>query len=224
MMTTDIFMEIPSEEFTSVNITCSVSDLTVYRSEDDMAHIECKNVPDGSSADVQSGILRVRIKEHDFLDMIFRDPFNSPMCRIGLPQKVYDAFSADIGVGNGRISDIDCVNARIKTGTGNVRMDNVRVTKMTLLESGVGNITMDKLESSVLELKSGTGDIAVRGTLCCLDIQGGIGNIRFEGKANGDISVKGGIGNIDIKLHGKQDSDRKLRTDHGLGKINIEYV
>ena len=232
--TIDIIKTIPANEFTAVSISCSAANLTVCESPDDLVHIECKNVPDGSFAEIRSGVLRVKIKDPDILDKVFNNLFTETVCKISLPaklsdsfnceDKIYDDFSLDIGVGNSSISGFSCARASFKTGAGNCHITDVHTEKLTKLECGVGNVTVDNFDSGSLEIRSGTGNVTIKGSLCGLDIQGGIGNIRFEGRVNGDIDVRGGIGNIDLKLYDRHEGEHKLRTEHGIGRVNVEYV
>ena len=230
----DIIKSFTADEFTSVNISVSTANLTVCESSDDLAHIECRNVPSGSYAEISSGVLRVKIKEPDIIDKLVNNLFTETTCKISLPSKlsdsfdtddkIYDSFIADIGVGNATIKGVACVNAAIRTGAGNSHIENVTAEKATRLECGVGNAVIEGFASGDLDIKSGTGNIDIRGNVCGLGIQGGIGNIRFEGRVDGDIDVKGGIGNIDLKLHDRHEGEYKLRTEHGIGRVNVEYV
>lgn len=71
--TIDIIKSFSEEEIESVSISCSAVDLTVTMSHDGLAHIECKNVRFGSSAEVNGGVLCVNVKEPELLDKLFGD-------------------------------------------------------------------------------------------------------------------------------------------------------
>ena len=224
---TDISVDIPEKEITSVKIICRLSNLEVDRSDDDTAHIVCRNVPEDSCVQAADGILNVEVKRPSLGNIIFKDPFKSTSCRVSLPEKLYDSFSAEISTGNGQISDIGCDSAEIISGSGNISIDNVKALKSFRIESGAGNIDIDRLESGPLKIRSGAGNVKVRGTTGGLDIQGGTGNIDHEGSVNGDIDIKGGVGNIDVRLHDSPELHNgkyKLKTANGIGKVNIEYI
>ena len=206
--TTDIIKDISAKEFSAVYITCTAANLIVYESEDDLAHIECRNVPEGSEVEALGDILRIKLKRPSVLDIVLRDPFRQATCKVGLPSKLYESFNADIGLGNAVI--------------------DMKVQKLTRLESGVGNVTITGLESGPLEIKSGVGNVKAENTSTAgLDIAGGTGNIRFDGKVQGNISVKGGVGDVDLVLHedpSLHSGKYSLKTSHGIGKVNIEYI
>ncbi len=222
------------DEFSSLSISCTAANLSIAPSKDDMAHIECKNVPEGSYAEVSGGTLRVKVKEPDILDKIFNSLFSETSCRIFLPgklsdsfgseEKVYDDVSVDIGVGNGKITGVSCVSASVRTGAGNCSISEMNVQKQVKLECGVGNASLRSFSAGALEIRTGTGNVDVDGDVCGLDIRGGVGNICFDGRVDGDIDVKGSVGNITLRLHDRHEGEYKLRTEQGMGRLNVEYV
>ena len=259
----DITLDISEEEFSGVQVKCIAADLEISRSEDKFAHIICRNVPEGSFAIAENGKLVAEVKRPKVTDMIFKNHFQASSCRISLPEKQYDSFTADIAMGNSSICDVGCDSAeinsgsgnlnisraaalkdmrinsgagqvimdntecgelKIKTGAGNITVNDVNIRNAANIEGGTGEITIDRLESGMLRIRSGTGNIRAKGTASGLDIQGGIGNTRFEGSVSGDIDIRGGIGNIDLVLDEKSRSEHRLKTTHGIGKVNIEYI
>ena len=226
--TTDIIKDISAKEFSAVYITCTAANLIVYESEDDLAHIECRNVPEGSEVEALGDILRIKLKRPSVLDIVLRDPFRQATCKVGLPSKLYESFNADIGLGNAVIGAVRCESANIRSGQSNLKIEDMKVQKLTRLESGVGNVTITGLESGPLEIKSGVGNVKAENTSTAgLDIAGGTGNIRFDGKVQGNISVKGGVGDVDLVLHedpSLHSGKYSLKTSHGIGKVNIEYI
>lgn len=224
----NITKDIPEEEIKAVYITCSCANLTVKESSEKFAHIECKNVPEGSAAEISEGVLRIKIKKPSFKEMIFHSPLNSASCELSLPAKLYDTFDADIGMGNANIISTQCGSANIRSGHSNLSIDKMKVQKMTRIESGLGNVDIDGLECGPLEIRSGVGNVkAVNSTAAGLDVQGGTGNIKFEGTVNGNIDVKGGVGDIKLKLFGDPSlygGKYSLKTSHGIGKVAIEYA
>lgn len=228
MAATDIIKEFSQQEFSAVYITCAAADLMVCESSDDRAHIECRNVPEGSEVEALGDILRIKIKKSPVLELIFRDPFHSASCKVALPRKLYESFNADVGLGNAIIGGLSCESAYIRSGSCNLKIEDMKVMKMTRLESGVGNVSITNLESGPLEIRSGVGNVNAVNTITAgLDIQGGTGNILFDGTVQGNISVKGGVGDIDLKLHedpSEHNGKYSLKTAHGIGKVNIEYI
>lgn len=224
----NITRDIPEEEVQAVYITCTCANLTVKESEDKFAHIECRNVPEGSAVEVGDGVLRVKLKKLSFTEMIFNSPIRGSTCIISLPPKLYSTFDADIGKGNAEVTSLQCDSADISSGYSNLDIKNMKVQKMVRIESGVGNVSIEGLKSGPLEIRSGVGNVTVKdSTAGGLDIQGGTGTIKFDGEVNGNIDVRGGVGDIKLLLHGDPSvygGKYSLKTTHGIGKVTIEYA
>lgn len=241
----DISKDFPADGIASVKIECSLGDLTVCKSPDDEAHVRCLNVPEGSSAELNGSALSLQVKRPGVLKTVFKSPLSNVSCTIALPDKLYDSFTAETGMGNSRIADVSCKTASVETGMGNIIIEGFKPAEDFKLEIGTGNVTADipdcgKLEVSSgkgntslnccakeLTVKGGTGNIELSGTVNGeMILKGGIGNISFEGTVNGDLTVSGGIGNISLRLREDPENPERhnVKTSHGIGKLNIEYL
>ena len=243
--TVDLSFGFPAEGISAVHISSCIGDLTVIPSDDAEAHVSCRSVPEGSFAELRGSTLYVEIRRAGVLSAVFKNPFRNASCTVALPDKLYDSFTAEAGMGNSRIAAVSCREAHIETGMGNITIEGFRPAESLRLESGTGNVTAELPQcgktvvsagkgniqlsccAAGLTVSGGTGDISLSGTVNGeMVLKGGVGNISFDGTVNGDLSVKGGIGNVDLRLHEDPDSAEKhsVKTSHGIGKVNIEYV
>ena len=241
----DLSVDFSASEISSVHISCSLGDLIVCPSPDDDAHVRCLNVPEGSFAEAADGTLTLEVKKPSVLKTVFKNPFTNTSCTVALPDKLYDSLWAETGVGNSRMTEISCREARIETGLGNIVIEGFKPLETLKLETGSGNVSAElpqcgKAEISTgrgnttisccaagLTVHGGTGNIELTGTVNGeMVLKGGIGNMSFDGTVNGDMTVSGGIGNISLRLHEAPENSEKhnVKTSNGIGRVNIEYV
>jgi DUF4097 and DUF4098 domain-containing protein YvlB len=243
--TIDFSNDFSASEISSVFINSAVCELTVCPSKDNAAHVKCKNVPNGSFAEVTDSTLHIEVKKQSMLKSVFKNPLKNPTCTVALPKKTFDTFTVKAGVGNKKISDVTCREAFVDSGVGNTVIEGLRPQEALKLKSGSGNVKADipqcgKAEISTgtgntsvnccatgLNVKGGTGNINISGTVNGdIVLKGGVGTLTFDGTANGDLTASSGVGNINLLLHEDPANAEKhnIKTSHGIGKVIVEYV
>lgn len=209
------------EEFTSLKITCSFVNMNITCGDNKEAHLVCSNVPDGSFAEIQEGVLVIEMKEKNLLDKLKQISVFDVWCRLELPEKMLESFTETAGAGNSTLEGISCAQAAIRSGAGNIVINGMTVKEGMQLETGAGNSDITDIKGGSLKTKTGAGNVSVAGELDSLAVKTGTGNMTFDGSVYGEVQVEGGIGNVTLTLHNKPE---KVGTRTGIGKVDINYV
>ena len=209
------------EEFTSLELTSSFVNVTVTCGESKTAHLVCNNVPEGSFAEIQEGVLVIEMNEKGLLDKLKQMAVVDAKCRLELPEKMLESFTEITGAGNSILEGICCANAKIRSGAGNIVINGMTVKESISLETGAGNMDITEIKGGSLRSKAGAGNVSVAGELEALTVKTGTGNVNFEGNVYGEIKVEGGIGNTTLTLHSKPES---ISTHTGIGKVDVNYI
>jgi len=224
--TIDFSNDFSASEISSVFINSAVCELTVCPSKDNAAHVKCKNVPNGSFAEVTDSTLHIEVKKQSMLKSVIKNPLKNPTCTVALPKKTFDTFTVKAGVGNTVIEGFRPQEAlKLKSGSGNVKADIPQCGKAEI-STGTGNTSVNCCATG-LNVKGGTGNINISGTVNGdIVLKGGVGTLTFDGTANGDLTASSGVGNINLLLHEDPANAEKhnIKTSHGIGKVIVEYV
>lgn len=127
--------------------------------------------------------------------------------------------------GTGDINAADIVNTeelsvKLK-GTGDIKVDNIKCTKLQVILSGTGDMDVKKLSADVVRLNlSGTGDMKVKhGYTDFLDLVNS-GTGYLEGKIYSKNAKVMNSGTGDIYVYGA--SDEIDVTNSGLGRVDVK--
>lgn len=110
----------------------------------------------------------------------------------------------------------------IDSGAGKIDIESLN-TKILNLDLGAGNILIDDLTvSNNIDIDGGAGNITIsNANINNLDLDMGVGNLSLSSYLTGNSKIDGGVGNIDLNLIGNQD-DYKIKIEKGIGKATID--
>ena len=152
---------------------------------------------------------------------------------IHIPENLkFEAIKIDAGAGKIEIDKLTTEELSFSMGAGEVKIQNLVVTKETKIDGGAGKV--DILSGSIrnLDLDVGVGKFALTSKLLGKnDIDAGVGKLDIkltDGLENYTIKTSKGIGSI--LIDGKKVSDDEqygngdtyIKVDGGVGAINID--
>lgn len=111
-------------------------------------------------------------------------------------------------------------STRIKTGIGEVNIEQLN-SDLLDLELGVGELHAAKLISSNADIKGGVGEIDIKNAdLKNLKLKNGLGETKISGKILGTSDINCGIGAVSLNIDGNR-SNYKITAKSGIGSIKV---
>lgn len=129
--------------------------------------------------------------------------FDNAEITIYVPEKIYNNFEFDSGVGDFSISGIKFINGDFDLGVGEGTFSNLVSTGSVEFDMGVGTNTFNNCE------------------FADADISLGVGEVEFNGKITKSLDVDSGTGSCLINIDGNY-YDYKVRYDGGIGNTTID--
>lgn len=230
--TKDYTKSFSSNDIDKLELNISCAELKIFKSEDDMIHIDAKNVHESFTAEVNGSTLSTKEKKGKIFGIslpIVNTDNNDPYIEISLPEKDYKSFHLDLGAGKTDVSGIDCGDFIVDCGAGKVTFTDVRCNTADI-DCGAGDFTLDDINcEGLLDIDGGTGKIRVNGVLGGIDVDQGVGDFCFTGTMNGDIDADGGVGKMEFRLTNPSSDFKKnggeyaMDIDTGIGSTNVIY-
>lgn len=153
---------------------------------------------------------------------------------ISLPEDIKPLDVAKIEIGAGKIY-IDYLNVQglsLDLGAGELVIDNLKVTKEAKINGGAGAISINSGIISNMELDLGIGETNIKANITGeSEINTGIGELNLNltsGQENYKLDIDKGLG--EIKFNGKSLSDdisigtgeNIIKINGGIGELNIK--
>lgn len=189
----------------NISIDSNIGELVINRSSDKDIHVEGKKlIKDSCTIEVNGDLFSIKYKKSwaDVINIPWVNNKSGTKLTVSLPDKIYDEFKFDGGVGENKISDLSCRNADIDCGVGNSIFENLLVTNIAEFDFGTGKSTF---ENCIL-------------TVSNFDI--GVGNVEYSGKILGDTNIDCGVGKTEFNIDGYKD-DYDIDYDKGVGDVKI---
>ncbi|MDE7287001.1 MAG: DUF4097 domain-containing protein [Lachnospiraceae bacterium] len=238
-------IEIPMSELDSLIMEYGSKNIKVYLSKED--HVTIKEYlfsdsPKAAASVSYTGEKEVVVtgaKMHAFI--IFGFWKDGERIEVYVPEKGLGKLSIETGSGN-ITSEVSCISeggslllkagsGNIKwsnaaaehlsaqTGSGNVRLENIKGN--VLVRTGSGNITGNQMDGA-MDAQAGSGNITLTGISGSASAQAGSGNVRLETDfVTGDIELTTGSGNIHLEL--PRDLEFYFNAETGSGNISTDF-
>lgn len=211
--TEDISENYSSADVETLEFNCGVGVFRIEQAIGDEIIVEGKNIPkDRYKISCSDGKFKIAYEDYKWYEWYKRVNIgvanisigpDTPEFTVYLPEKVYQKFIFNAGVGEYSITDFSCVDADLNFGVGEGNFTNVAILGEADIDCGVGETRFT--------------DCSVSKT----DIQCGVGELRYSGKITGELDVSGGIGECRFDIDGYY-SDYRIKTDSGLGEVDID--
>ncbi|MHC4845626.1 MAG: DUF4097 family beta strand repeat-containing protein [Planctomycetota bacterium] len=111
------------------------------------------------------------------------------------------------------------ISVSLATGTGWIRLDDMKGNRTLELDSGTGPIDLGNTTAGLVEIAMGTSDIRLTGTQADrIDVETGTGDLVITGGGAGSLEIDTGTG--DVKLSGARFDT--ILVDSGTGDVVVE--
>ena len=229
----------PNEDFNSISLNTSTSDITFAPSEDESCRVVSVEPQKLShSVAVVDGVLKIyEVDSRTWYEhiSIFSRPsgitvylpkseYNSLFINSSTSDvKVSSSFSfeeIDISITTGDI-DIEGVSTKtlkLNTGTGNISAKSASCGDVWV-KVNTGDVRLTDVTCKSLTSSGSTGDITLTNTIASesFSIERGTGNVRFEGADASAITVKTSTGDV----RGTLLSEKIFFTNTRTGKVSV---
>ena len=146
---------------------------------------------------------------------------NDNYIEITLNKKQLDDIDISLSSGNVELKDLN-VSGKIKTSSGNIKINNVEKGNELFIEASSGNIDINKCSINKLENKSSSGNIELNGIKANnIIIDTSSGNASISDTDICDINAESGSGNIVLDLNGKE-IECNCDLSVSSGKIKVD--
>lgn len=201
----DIYQTFQIQEISNLNINSGIAKINIQKSNDNNIILDATNLPkDRYEVTEKNNTLKITYKQKwfDFAGNSIFYNNNEAEITVYLPEKEYDNFEFDGGVGENNITDISVKNANIDCGVGESIFKNFKVKDKVDIDIGVGETRFENCELN----KS--------------HIDAGVGEIYFSGKILGDAEIDMGVGEAEFNIDGYK-NNYEIDYDKGVGEVNI---
>jgi len=152
---------------------------------------------------------------------------------ITLPEGfAFEKVDMDLGAGNVEIDVLSCRTLDLDLGAGNFSAESLSATKRADIDGGAGKILIGGGSLSDLELDMGVGELYLHSELLGnSDLDMGVGNVKLwllGDKSNYKLDIDKGIG--EVRFDGSYVSGgvfgngaRRVDIDGGIGKIEVYF-
>lgn len=182
------------ENYSNLNIKTKVSKLTLKTGEEfevitNNEDIKITEGKDTISIDDNAPHLYYHYKDFEVVVII---PNNS----------ILDTVRIEAGAGRVLIEELNCKNAKIDLGAGEVEINKINVADSIKLSGGVGGLNIHD------------------GQLNNLDADLGVGKFTANLYLTGKNDIDAGVGEVDLRLLGKT-QDYSFEIEKGMGEIKL---
>ena len=225
-----------SEEFSGIKMNTDTADILFAASSDNTCRVVCyegENVK--HSASVQDGALTISVVDDRAWYEHIGFSFHSPTVTIYLPKTEYESLVIEESTGDitlpkdftfGRMDlsvstgHVDCLASslglmRIKTSTGDIRLQNLSAGELDLTVS-TGHVSVQSVvcEGNV-EVSVSTGKTELKDISCkSIHSEGSTGNITLKNVVTeGTIAIERSTG--DVRFEGCDADELEISTDTG---------
>lgn len=201
----DINLSFQSASINRLDIETGICRFKIQKSDDNNITVEGINLPEDryKVREINNTLeISYNQKWFDFADNSVFHKKSDAEITIYLPEKEYDSFEFDGGIGENKITDLTVRNAEIDTGVGESVFKNFKVKNKTDLDLGVGDVRFENCE------------------LNRSDIDAGVGELFFSGKISGYTDIDMGVGEAEFNIDGFK-NDYDINYDKGIGEVII---
>lgn len=211
-----------SEDFDSISMNTDTSDIFFAVSNDEVCRVVCYEQENlKHSVHVQDGTLTIEAVDDRKWYQYIGINFNTSKITVYLPKAEYTSLFIKGSIGNVEIpSDFKFQGGNISLSTGHVKFF-ASASKLIKIKTTTGNIRVENISAGILDLSVSTGGITVSDVICEDDI-----NIKVStGKTNlTDIKCKnvtssGSTGGIFLK---NVIATEKLWIKRSTGTVRFE--
>lgn len=229
----DVSESYSAADVSRLDLNIDWADLTVSKSSDDKIYIDAKNVPESFNAEVRGDTFSTSFNEKKLsfhLAPSWLNGDNNAVIEIKLPEKEYESMVLDLGAGETKLSDMECIRFRVECGAGEVTFNDVKCETGSF-ECGAGEVNINRIKcSDKLNVDGGAGSVNINSSVIGgLDADQGVGELNFTGTVNGDIDVEGGVGEIVLNLTNPESDfvgsgcKYKMDIETGIGSKTVNY-
>ncbi len=121
---------------------------------------------------------------------------------IEIPITLFEEINLEAGVGLTTLKNINSDNFIIKSGVGEVNIENLKINKDFNINAGVGEVDIKDSDIHDMQVKTGVGEF------------------NFSGRISGDSELKAGMGECHLTIYGNID-DYDIQAKSGIGEVSI---
>lgn len=202
-----------SKEFNSISIKTDTADIVFETSNDGMCKVVCYEMEHGKhTVNIQDKTLAIHVEDDKEWYEYIGINFGQPQITVYLPQGDYSALSIETSTGDVEVpKDFQFRNMVILGSTGDVN-NCASVSEGMKIKTGTGNIHVENISADMLDLSVSTGHITVTDAICNSDVQINVstGKTNITNLKCKNIISSGNTGDI------------SLRNVIAAGKFSIE--
>lgn len=224
------------ENITDIIIETDNSRIEVIPTEDSMTKVEFAGETNTGSrqrfeAEVENGVLQVKVKEKMIRFFNFDFSIKSPVTKVYLPEAEYSSLRAETGNGKIRIENISAEDLEAKSTNGEVTLLNLK-TKAITMKSVNGKINANniegELEAKVTNGKINLEEISLDQPIHLESVNGKIDVRVDEEPKNAEVNVEVVNGRIEIFGNNNQhtvfgDGENQVRLKTVNGSIRVGH-
>lgn len=227
------------EEFHTVIIDESITNIFFNFSEDNSTKVEVKEIKDQEhTISVTNDVLTIK-ENHDYWDWWKNGPILQKLdMNIYLPVKQYTKLKVDCATGSVKFSEgFTCSTLQLNTSTGAIEVVDIVANIVTItsstgsiniedatfndtdIGSSTGNIVLNNTSGSTIEIDTSTGRVSLSDCLfdTQVEIDTSTGHVSLEKCDAPLIDINSSTGNINASLL----SGKKFKCSSSVGNINV---
>lgn len=215
---TDISESYDAGGINNIDIDFGIGDILIDKSGDENIHVEGINIPEYVEVETSGDIFKIKRQKKNFNFWDFPlwnlgSGKNEISLKIYLPDKTYNNFKLDCGVGTVEVSNVICSYAEFDIGAGDCDINSF-ICDNASIDTGAGDCDISFITvNKTLEINNGAGDMTIEnGVLGGIEIDSGAGDVDFSGTINGDIEADVGAGDCTFTLTNPE-SDYRFEGD-----------
>ena len=205
-----------TEGFENIEILTNTSVVTVLPSSDGECKLVCNEKKDIThTAEIKDGILKISVKdERSWFKKLFGANLSVTLY---LPTREYGSLRITSNTGNVTIDSVQCTALTVKLDTGNVTLQNSDVSDVAV-GTDTGNVKLDRVSCTILAATTDTGKITLTDTIAKgkFDLVANTGDILFERCDAESFFAKTDTGDV----RGSFLTDKIIFADTKTGKVD----
>lgn len=220
-------LDVEQVEKIDLDINLAATSLTIKKGDSIYAETNNKYI------ELKQKDNKIEIKEGNH-NWFLRNNKTEAQLVIYLPESIeIEKVNINSGAGVINIESLSCKNLTFEIGAGEVKLDNINVSKECKIEGGAGKLSILSGNINDLDLEMGVGEVDIYANITGKsDIEAGVGklNIKLTGEKDSyKIKAKKGLGDIEIdnkKISDNEvfgDGDNYIKVDGGVGEIDITF-
>lgn len=210
-----------TEEFTNINVTVEMINITVMKSETETASVVCmESKKIKYDVSVSNGVLVVEVDNNRrWYDFSFESvKINSHTGDVSLTSSS-DEANIKLSTGNIKLENINIDNASLVTATGNHYLKNVVATNNVFIESSTGTITLNNVDCKNLTAITDTGRVKLTDVIATgrFEISTETGGVTLEDSDASEMNIETSTGSV----KGTILTPKIFMARSDTGKINV---